>query len=199
MGKKRLALIIVGVIVLVIGGAAAWMLGPALLPPKNVDAGIAVGTKAPVDMELLDGAGKSSSLAANMGEKGIVLFLVRSADWCPFCKAQLMRTEDIREAVAKKGYALVSVSYDAPDILAQFAADEGIRYTMLSDPGSRLIDALGLRDPQYGKGSYAEGVPLASILILASDGIVQAKYIAADYRSRPSNEDVLAMLEKAAE
>ena len=196
MSKTRVALIIVGAIVLLIGGAAAWMLGPALLPPKNIDVGIAVGDKAPVEMELLDSTGTSSSLAKNMGERGMVLFLVRSADWCPFCKAQLIRTEDIRSAISKKGYALASVSYDAPDILAEFAAEKEIGYAMLSDQGSRLIDALGLRDPQYGKGSYAEGVPRASILILAPDGTVQSKYVAADYRSRPSNEDVMAMLAK---
>ena len=196
MSKKRVALIIIGAIILLIGGAAAWMLGPALLPPKNIDVGIAVGDKAPVEMELLDSTGKTSSLGGNMGENGMVLFLVRSADWCPFCKAQLIRTNDIRNAISKKGYALASVSYDAPDILAEFAADKGIGYVMLSDPGSRLIDALGLRDPQYGKGSYAEGVPRASILILAPDGMVQEKYVAADYRSRPSNDDVLAMLKK---
>jgi peroxiredoxin len=199
MSKKRVFLFIAGAIILVVGGMAAWMLGPALLPSKNIDAGIKVGAKAPVGMELLDSAGQPTSLARNMGENGMVLVLVRSADWCPFCKAQLKRSEDIRKDVSAKGYALVSLSYDEPDVLAEFAGTQGIGYAMLSDQGSRMIDALGLRDPQYGAGSFAYGVPRASILILAPDGIVQSKYVAADYRSRPSNEDVLAMLEGVAD
>lgn len=197
MSKKRIALYIIGLLVLAVGGFAAWMLGPALFPPKPVDVGIAVNTAAPVEMELVSSDAEPTTLAANMGEKGMLLYLVRSADWCPFCKGQLVTTKEIQKDVIARGYSLVSLSYDKPEVLAQFIAAESIGYTMLSDPGSAMIDALGLRDPQYGEGSFAQGVPRASILLLAPDGTVKAKYVAADYRSRPSNEDVLAMLDSA--
>ena len=194
MTRRRIAGFALGAIVLVIAAAAAWMLGPALLPPKNIDAGIAVGGKAPVDMELMDGAGLPTTLSAKMGKRGMVLFLVRSADWCPFCQAQLIDTKDIQAEVNRRGYALVSLSYDKPSVLAEFAVENGIIYPLLSDPGSKVIDALGLRDPQYHAGSFAYGVPRASILILSPNGAVTAKYVAQDYRSRPSNSDILAML-----
>jgi peroxiredoxin len=194
MSRRRIALYIVGGVILLIAGVAAWLLGPALLPPKNIDVGIAVNEKAPVEMVLQDSAGQPASLAAQMGRNGMVLFLVRSADWCPFCKAQLIRTQDLYKPISTRGYSLVSLSYDKPEVLADFASEKGIAYTMLSDTGSRMVDALGLRDPQYAKGSFAYGVPRASILYLASDGTVMAKYVAEDYRSRPSNEDVMAML-----
>jgi len=195
MSKKRIALYVFGAVVLVVGIAAAWMLGPALLPPKPIEVGIELEAKAPIEMDLQDSKGEPTSLAQQMGENGMVLLLVRSADWCPFCKAQLARTEDIDASIRDKGYALASLSYDPPETLAHFAKQEEITYSMLSDPGSRMIDALGLRDPQYAEGSFAYGVPRATILILAKDGTVQAKYVAADYRSRPSNEDVMEMLE----
>jgi peroxiredoxin len=197
MNIKRIALTTIGLVVLLIGGTAAWTLGPALLPAKSVDAGIAVNAKVPVDMALRDSAGKPVSLRQKMGPKGMVLFLVRSADWCPFCKAQLIRTNEIRGAIAAQGYALASLSYDKPDTLARFAADKGIGYMMLSDQGSRMIDALGLRDPQYDKASFAYGVPRPTILVLAPDGKVKAKYVSDDYRSRPSNDEVLAMIRGA--
>jgi len=195
MNWKKTALIVLGALVLVVGGGAAYMLGPALLPPKPIDVGIAEGQQAPVDMALKGADGEATTLGEEMGENGMVLFLVRSADWCPFCKAQLVRTEKIREAVTAKGYALAGLSYDKPDILAAFAAEDGVRFTLLSDEGSKMIDALGLADPQYEEGSFAYGVPRASILYLAPDGTVQTKYVAEDYRSRPSNDDVLEMLE----
>ncbi|MCB2059425.1 MAG: redoxin domain-containing protein [Novosphingobium sp.] len=197
MSKKRIFFYVVGAVVLLIGGLAAWMLGPALLPPKNIDVGIAVGEKAPIEMDLLDSAGQPTSLASNMGQEGVVLVMVRSADWCPFCKAQLVRTNDIHDAISAEGYALASLSYDKPETLTGFATEKGIGYVMLSDPGSKMIDALNLRDPQYEAGSFAYGVPRASILVLAPDGTVKAKYVAADYRSRPSNDEVLAMVEGA--
>ena len=195
MTLKRKILYGLGALVLAIAGMAAWMLGPALLPPQSIEAGIAKGGKAPITMPLQDSKGAPATLASAMGEKGLVLILVRSADWCPFCKAQMVRTEEIREEVAGKGYGLASLSYDKPAILADFAASNGLGYTLLSDVGSKMIDALDLRDPQYAQDSFAYGVPRASILVIAPDGTVRAKYIAADYRSRPPNEEVLGLIE----
>ena len=195
MSVRKIVVYVVGAAILVLVGMAAWMLGPALLPTKNIDVGMAVNEAAPVAMELRDSQGKTTTLAANMGKKGMVLFLVRSAEWCPFCQAQLIGTEDIRGAITEKGYALASLSYDEPKILAEFAANKGIGYTMLSDKGSKMIDALGLRDPQYGPENKAYGVPRATILVLAPDGRVKAKHVSEDFRSRPSNEDVLRMID----
>lgn len=197
MRKRRIAGWIVGTIVLVFLALAAWMLGPALLPPKQIEAGIALNAKAPITLELRDAKGQPTTLVAQMGQKGMVLLLVRSADWCPFCKAQLKRTQEIAPQAGSAGFKIVSVSYDEPKILEAFAAEGGIGFSMLSDKGSRFIDAVGLRDPQYEADSRAFGVPRASILILAPDGTVKAKYIADDYRSRPSNEVVLEMIAKA--
>lgn len=195
MSWKRKLAYALGAIFLVLAGGAIWMLGPALLPAENTSAGIAIGGKAPIEMELLDSTGRKTTLAANMGEKGQVLLLVRSADWCPFCRAQLAKTEEIRGKVDIMGYSLAALSYDKPELLAEFAAENGTKFVLLSDTGSLMIDALGLRDPQYERGSFAFGVPRASILVLGIDGTVKAKFVAADYRSRQSNEDVLRMIE----
>jgi hypothetical protein len=69
-------------------------------------------------MELLSSKGSATSLAANMGEKGMVHFFVRSADWRGFCKAQLIRTEKIRGDISGRSYTLASLSYDKPEVLA---------------------------------------------------------------------------------
>ena len=132
-----------------------------------------------------------------MGEKGLVLMLVRSAGWCPYCKAELIQTVAIEDSVAQRGYALASLSYDHPETLAKFKAEQGIGFAMLSDPHSRMIDALDLRDPQYGPESKAHGVPRASILVLSADGTVEAKHVTADFRVRPTNDAVLALIDKA--
>lgn len=198
MTGKRIVLATAAALLLAVGGAAAWMLGPALLPPESIEAGIALRAKAPIAMPLRDSTGQPTSLAQKMGPNGMVLILVRSADWCPFCKAQLIRSNDIRSQVADKGYALASLSYDTPATLAAFAGAKGLGYMLLSDSGSAMIDSLGLRDPEYPPGNKAYGVPRPTILILAADGTVMAKYVSADYRSRPSNDDVLAMLDQVA-
>ena len=166
-------------------------------PPMNVDVGIARGDRAPIDLALKDTAGASTTLADAMGEKGLVLLLVRSADWCPFCKTQLIETADIADDIVARGFGLASLSYDPPEVLAAFTADRAIPYAMLSDEGSVAIDAMDLRDPQYPPDHRAYGVPRASVLVLAPDGTVLARFVADDYRSRQSNEDVLAMIDAA--
>ena len=194
---KRKLLIALGVVALMVFGAAAWMFGPALLPPKNVEAGIARGDKVPVNLALLDSAGKPTTLADHMGMHGMVLVMVRSADWCPFCRLQLRHAKDIQGSLSRHGLSLASLSYDAPDKLRAFVASEEIGYAMLSDKNSRLIDVLGLRDPQYAPDSFAYGVPRASVLVLGPDGTVREKFVANDYRSRPTNEMVLEMAKMA--
>lgn len=192
--KKKL-LIGLGAVVLLLGGAATYLLGGALLPPEHVEAGIALEDKAPVDLALANEAGDAATLASAMGEKGMVLYLVRSADWCPFCKAQMKDVMANQTPLSERGYGMASLSYDAPEVLALFKQGEAIGYPLFSDPESTMIDALGLRDPEYPQGHYAYGVPRASILVLAPDGTVKAKHVSADYKSRPSNEDVLDMVD----
>jgi peroxiredoxin len=157
--------------------------------------GIAIGTKAPIAQPLKDSGGKATALGKQMGKKGMVLMLVRSASWCPFCKAQMIALEGARADVAKRGYSLVTLSYDAPGTLANFAAAKGLGFTMLSDEGSKMIDALRLRDPQYPAGSFAAGVPYPTILVLGTDGKVKAKNVSLDYKFRPSNAQLLAMVD----
>ena len=62
---------------------------PAMANPA-FDLGPAIGTQAPSLGQPLDAAGKPRTLDSLMGEKGLVLFFVRSASWCPYCKAQII-------------------------------------------------------------------------------------------------------------
>lgn len=195
MAKK--VLLGLGGLGLVIALAAGVMLGPALFPPTDIEAGIAQGAAAPTDMELRDMAGKTTSLRAISGEKGTVLLLVRSVDWCPFCINQVKSTAPLTAKLEERGYTLASLSYDAPETLAEFAAEHSIPFVLLSDEQSAFIDAVGLRDPQYPSDHQASGVPYASVLVLARDGTVSARFVSQDYRQRPSNDDILAMVESA--
>jgi peroxiredoxin len=163
--------------------------------PSAAAFGIMVGAKAPITQPLKNAMGKPTNLSQYMGKKGMLFVLIRSAAWCPFCKAQMIGFEGARAEVAKRGYSLVTLSYDSPATLASFAAAKNLGYTMLSDEGSKMIDALRLRDPQYPAGSFAAGVPFPTILVLGTDGKVKAKNVSLDYKFRPSNAQMLAMVD----
>ena len=179
----------------VVAVLGAWKLGPALAPPTHLETGIRVGETAPMEISLNDIEGDSTNLAAQMGENGIVLVMTRSVDWCPFCMAQLIESNEIAGEVAERGYRLVGLSYDPPSSLARFIRDEDIAYSLVSDGQSEFIDAVGLRDPQYSDDPEADGVPYATVMLIAPDGTVQDKLVSSDYRQRPSNDFVLEMID----
>ena len=59
----------------------------------------------------------SRTLADVMGKNGVVLMFFRSADWCPYCQAQLIDMNGGVPEIEKRGYRVAALSYDSPEIL----------------------------------------------------------------------------------
>ena len=162
----------------------------------DFDLGPAVNTKAPDIGTPNDFTGKPRSLASLMGDKGLVLFFFRSADWCPYCQAQMMDLNTVVAGIEKRGYKLAGISYDRPEIQKTFIERRNIGYTLLSDPKSEIIDRYKLRDPQYPPGNLAYGVPRPIIFILDKNGVIKAKLYEDTYQKRPPSGLVLQTLDK---
>lgn len=170
---------------------------PALANPAY-DLGPATGTKVPSIGMPQDETGKPRALESLMGEKGVVLFFFRSAAWCPYCQLQLMDLNGGLAAIEKRGYRLAGISYEPPAVDANFIKERGLKYTLLSDPKSQIIDRYKLRDPQYKKGSRAYGVPQPIIFVLDREGVVKAKLYEDTFQKRPPVGLVVEMLDKLA-
>jgi peroxiredoxin len=179
---------VLALIVLVTGSVCFRASAEELGPP--------VGTRAPDIGTRLDQTGKPRTLADLMGKNGLVLFFFRSADWCPYCKAQLIDVNGGFAEIEKRGYNVAGLSYDSPEILASFTAKRNIAYTLLSDPKSEVIDRYKLRDPQYPPGNRAYGVPRPIIFILDPNGIIKAKLYEESFKDRPPVTSVIAKLDE---
>jgi peroxiredoxin len=150
-----------------------------------------VGAVFPHDLAARDQAGQLQRLQSVMGEKGVAIFFVRSADWCPFCKRQLV---DVNQHLARfraLGLNVVSVSVDEVAEIAAFAAEQKIGYTMLADPKGVINLSLGIRDEQYPVGSAAFGVPRPTLYVLDHAGTIRLRYMEPTYQTRPDLEAVL--------
>jgi peroxiredoxin len=176
--------------------AVALLLAVTLAPAAAQELGPPVGARVPDIGTLADQKGAPRSLSSLMGVNGLVLFFVRSADWCPYCQAQMIDLNGSLDAIERRGYKMASISYDSPQILSTFRERRGIKYTMLSDPGSKIIDLYKLRDPQYQPGSLAYGVPRPIIFVLDKSGTVKAKLYEESYRQRPPAAVVVSTLDK---
>jgi peroxiredoxin len=160
------------------------------------DRGPAIGTKAPDIGTRLDQSGKPHQLSDLMGRKGLVLFFFRSADWCPFCQAQLIDINGGVAEIEKRGYRVAGLSYDSPEILEKFTAKRHLTYTLLSDPKSEIIDRYDLRDPQYPPGNRAYGAPRPIIFVLDPQGVIKAKLFEESFKNRPPVSAVISRLDE---
>jgi len=91
-----------------------------LFANPDFDLGPPINAKAPDIGTPRDFTGTPRSLQSLMGEKGLVLFFFRSADWCPFCQAQMMDLNTAVSGIQSRGYKLAGISYDMPEIQKTF-------------------------------------------------------------------------------
>jgi len=151
-----------------------------------------VGDQFAHDLAALDQHGKQQTLGALMGEKGAVVFFVRSADWCPYCQRQMANVNERLAEFTALGLNVVSVSVDEVAEIAKFANEHRVAYTMLADPAGDINKTLGIRDEQYPIGHNAFGVPRPVLYVIDPNMTVRAVYMEPTYRTRPDLDAVLS-------
>ncbi len=159
----------------------------------TIDAGLAVGTMAPLTANFQTDVG-DKTLATILEDGPAVLIFTRSVEWCPFCQTQLKGVNAVVSDLKERGYNLYGVSYDSVESQDRFSKNQMLEYTMLSDGNSAAIDAFDIRDPQYTEGK-AVGVPYASVIVIGKDGKIIAKSISGDFKKRPTNDQLLAIVD----
>ncbi|MEW4467161.1 peroxiredoxin family protein [Parasphingorhabdus sp. JC815] len=159
----------------------------------TIDVGLAIGETVPLQAKFATTDGETT-LANVLKDGPAVLIFTRSVKWCPFCQSQLKGLGEIASNLEQRGYNLYGISYDSAESQDRFLKNQMLDYKMLSDESSAAIDAFGLRDPQYTEGE-AVGVPYASIIIVDKNGTITGKSVSGDYTKRPSNDQILAMVD----
>jgi len=145
---------------------------------------VEAGTQAP-DFSAVTSAGDVVELADISGAQGAVVVFSRSLDWCPYCKAQALELETVNADLEAQGWTLNLITYDDPAILASFKDDKALSYTFLSDTGSAMIEAYGLRNDEMPAGSRFDGVPHPAIVFIKADGEVAGVQKEDGFKDRP--------------
>jgi peroxiredoxin len=176
---KKTILFLLASLLLLGGAAAADMAVP----------GLAVGAKAP-GFTLKSSAGTDVSLMSLTKQGPVALVFYRSADWCPFCKKQLQALQTDLAKIEKSGVRVVGISYDSAATGAAAVAKLGLTFPLLSDEGSKVIDAYGIRNAD-AKGKAA-GVPHPVVFIVDRQGTIRAKLARESYKDRPESAEIIA-------
>jgi peroxiredoxin len=197
--------------------APAWAQASSGVVRQRVDVsklGPQVGQTVP-DFALSDQEGSTRTLESIMGARGAMLVFVRSADWCPFCRTQLVELQGRVEELRKQGLGLAAISYDSREILADFSRRQGITFPLLSDVGSATIkrygilntvaeDALGPngKDPAvladlriYATAGEASerlrGIPFPGTFVVDRRGRVTSRFFEGYYWERNTTSNIL--------
>jgi peroxiredoxin len=182
----------------------------ASVTPEGV---IEPGARLP-DAALLDPHGHTTSLSeALAGRQGVLVFY--RGVWCPYCNVAL-RTYQVAlvDELEARGAQLVAISPQRPDGSLTMQEKHGLRFPVLSDPGSTLGRAaaimtrpgeealaaqvtLGL-DLEEGNADGTSAIPMPTTLILDCDRIVQWVDVHPDYSNRSEPAQILSALDTLA-
>lgn len=155
---------------------------------------LAVGATLP-PIDAADQNGQRHTFADLTGEKGLVLVMSRSFDWCPYCISQLERLAAVQARFTALGFNVAAMTYDPVATLKEAEEDYGATFPLLYDEGNAHVKAMGILNTQYSPGERAYGIPYPGIFVLDAQGVIRAKLAEEDYKIRP---DFSLVLEAAA-
>jgi peroxiredoxin len=150
-----------------------------------------VGAAVP-DFELRDQFGKTHTLKSLIGPKGAVVLFFRSADWCAYCKSQIVELDRDQDNLRRLGIGVAAVSYDSVAVLRTFAERRGISIPLLSDVDSKVIRSMGILNESIPKDDPSYGLPYPGSFVLDATGVLASKFFEANHLKTYSFASILA-------
>jgi peroxiredoxin len=182
----------------------------ARLEAGGVPAALAVPGDAMRDADLLDVHGGPTTLAKVISGRGAVLVLYRGA-WCPFCNLALRAyQENLVPHLDQRDIPLVAISPQKPDGSLSMQEKNDLSFVVLSDPGNQIATALGVLttpsddvraaqrtldvDLSEVNADGTHGIPMPTVVIVDSAGIIRWIDVHPDYTTRTEVVDIVDAL-----
>lgn len=102
-----------------------------------------------------------------------------------------MKLNEIHGQFEALGVSVAGMTYDKPEHIRQFHDEWELEFPLLRDVDGQHVDAWGIRNEQYGEGTFAYGIPHPGVVLLSPEGTILAKFAEPGYRSRPDWDAVL--------
>lgn len=109
---------------------------------------------------------------------------------------QLVQLQQVADELAANGFTLFAISNDPVEILDEFAREQGITYSLLSDADSAVIRSFGIMnqliDPDEGRSMRWHGIAYPGTYFVDADAVVTDKDFHQHHARRSSGSSVLA-------
>lgn len=194
-----------------VGPAVAQMMrdDKAALLPQATKA-LKVGDRFPA-LTLGDQLGRPTDLAQLLAEGPLVVIFYRGG-WCPYCNLELRAYQKALPEIEAHGARLIAVTPEAPDHALSTAEKNDLAFTVLSDDGGRLADALGIRfelsdavkayfvkaghDLPARNGDDRWSLPMPATYVIEKGGRIALAFVDPDYRRRLEPAEAIAALDE---
>lgn len=127
------------------------------------------GAAAPA-FRAVDQTGTERSSDEFTGTKLIMYFYPRA--FTPGCTTESCDFRDRYETFQARGYAILGVSPDVPEKLAEFRDEYDLPFDLLSDPDHAVAEAFGAWGIKKNYGREYEGL-IRSTVVIDEDGIIE--------------------------
>jgi len=183
----------------------------ARLDARGIPTGIAEPGDTLGDFELLDVHGAPIALSTAVGGRAAVVVLYRGA-WCPYCNLTLRAyQDDLVPALADKCIALVAISPQKPDGSLSVKEKNELTFTVLSDPGNKIANRLGVMTSPTDDAQAAQrvmgldlpeanadgsfGLPMPTVVIVDATAVIRWIDVHPNYTTRTEVSDIIAALD----
>jgi len=148
-------------------------------------------------------------------ESGPAVIVFYRGGWCPYCNLALRTYQrELLPQLGNFGARLVAISPQSPDQSLSTTEKAGLEFTVLSDPGSRLAQRIGIAFQQAEEvlaaqrklgldlaqvnSEGATRLPRPTVLIVDRDRTVSFVDVQPDYTARTEVADIVAALSDVA-
>lgn len=188
-------------------------------PPKEAAASaeeaepLKAGDRVP-SARVRDMDGQPADLAALAAAKPTVFVFYRGG-WCPYCTTHLGALATIEPRLAELGYQILAISSEPPQKVAETGEEGGFRYQLLSDSETEAARGFGVAfevdeatAQRYQEGGIDLGnapgigrrvLPVPSVFVAGTDGVIVFAHSDPDYRVRLEAKMVLDAAARAVE
>jgi peroxiredoxin len=187
-------------ILIMLVGLTAAVIATAEIKP------LMIGQPIP-EASLITSEGKPFDLQAVVKEQPLVIIYYRGG-WCPYCNAQLGQLQEIDPQLRELGYRILAISADRPQKVTESLDKSKVDYTLLSDASMATAQAFGIAfeveapmlkkldsyniDIEEASGEKHHLLPVPSVFLVGTDGIIDFIYANPDYKTRLAPEVLLA-------
>lgn len=161
---------------------------------------------------LPDDRGRLVSLE-NLLERGPVAIAFHRGHWCPYCRINVRALAQAESEIAPEERHIVAITPDRQRFTTPFKAEAEANFSVLSDIDNGYAASLDLafwigeelktvmeragRRPDISQGNDAWMLPIPATFVVSTDGLITARFVDPDYRTRMAIDDLVGALRAA--